>query len=384
MKLRQKNLFLILTVFYIYFIIAFFESSRGNFVPFFIEEFKINNTEMSLILTFNTIGCIIGSFSGGYLCEKYGHKFVLFSGAVVSTAAVLIAPFAANIFLLGLFNLIFGIGRSLWAVTIDSAIPVLSIGFESILMNITHFMYGMGSLTGQGTYGNLLAAGLHWRRIYLYLGVFFAVSVILTLLVKVPGIKVNVSREESRKELYKNPIIYLFVAAVTFAFLGESVVYTWFISYIRSTYGFNPADAAKYVTVYYLLFALGRLMGGFILKKTGNVKGLQIFLFSGALCLLAGLLLRDKGLLIIAASGFFMSIVFPTIMVIANSIFNENTSFAIGLIITITNILYMLFFNITGALNDFAGTYAAFYVSPASMIACLAMITLISKKTKVV
>ena len=382
MKLKPNNLFLIITIFYIYFIIAIFESSRGNFIPFFIEEFKINSTEMSLVLTFNTIGCIIGSFFGGYLCEKHGHKFVLFLGVVISTVAVLIAPFASSIFLLGLFNLIFGIGRSLCAVTIDSMVPVLSIGFESILMNITHFMYGLGSFTGQGAYGSLLAAGLHWRRIYLYLGAFFAISVILTLLVKVPGIKVNINREEKRKELYKNPIIYLFIAAVTFAFISESVIYTWFISYIRNTYGFNPAAAAKYVTVYYLLFALGRLIGGFILKRTGNVKGLQIFLFLGSLCLLAGLLLRDKGLLIIAASGFFMSIVFPTIMVITNSIFKESTSFAIGLITTMANILYMVIFNITGVLNDFAGAYAAFYVSPAAMIACLAMITLINKKTK--
>lgn len=380
MEHKTKNLFLIFTAFYIYFIIAIFESARGNFVPFFLEEFQINNTEMSLVLTFNTIGCIIGSFFGGYLCEKYGHKFVLFTGAVISTIAVLIAPFASNVFLLGLCNFIFGIGRSLWAVTIDSVIPVLSIGFESILMNITHFMYGLGSLTGQSIYGNLLANGLHWRRIYLYLGVFFIISVILTLLIKMPGIRANVNKEEKRMELYKNPLIYLFVAAVTFAFLSESVIYTWFISYMRSSYGFNPAAAAKYATIYYLLFALGRLIGGFILSRTGNVKGLQIFLFLGALCILSGLLLKSKGLLIIAASGFFMSIVFPTIMVITNVIFKESTSFAIGLITTLGNILYMIFFNIVGALNDFAGTYAAFYIAPVSMIVCLAIITLINNR----
>lgn len=380
MKLNKK-LFLILTAFYIYFIMALFESARGNFVPFFLEEFQINNTQMSLVLTFNTIGCIIGSYLGGHLCEKYGHKFVFFIGALTSTTAVLIAPFASNIFLLILFNFLFGIGRALWAVTIDSVIPVISIGFESILMNITHFMYGLGSLTGQSIYGNLLEYGLHWRRIYLYLGVFFVISVLFTLFIKVPGIKISVNRKEKRKELYRNPIIYLFVAAVTFAFLSESVIYTWFISYMRSSYGFSPAIAAKYATVYYLLFALGRLVGGFILNKTGNVKGLQIYLISGALCILTGLLLKDKGLLIIAASGFFISIVFPTLMVITNIVFKESTSFAIGLITTLGNVFYVIFFNITGALNDLAGTYAAFFIAPVSMIVCFVIITLINKKS---
>lgn len=75
-----------------------------------------------------------------------------------------------------------------------------------------------------------------------------------------------------------------------------------------------------------------------------------------------------------------MSIVFPTIMVITNEVFKESTSFAIGLITTIGNILFMIFFNLTGALNDFAGTYTAFYIAPVAMIVCLVIVASINKK----
>ena len=381
MKIKANNLFVILTAFYIYFIIALFESTRGNFVPFFMEEFRINNTQMSLIFVFNTMGATIGSFMGGHLCEKHGHKFVFFTGSTISTLSVLIAPFASNLILLGLFNFLFGVGRALLAVTIDSSVPILSIGFESILMNITHFMYGFGSFAGQSIYGNLLGQGFHWRRIYLYLGIFFIISIILTIFIKIPKITTNVNKGEKRKELYKNPIIYLFVVAVAFTFLGEAVLYTWFISYMRTSYGFSPTAAAKYATIYYFLFALGRLVGGFVLNKTGNIKGLQIYLLAGAMCILAGLLLRSNGLIVIAASGFFISIVFPTLMVITNKIFKESSSFAIGLITTIGNILFMILLNITGALNDFAGNYVAFYIAPAAMIGNFIIITIINRKT---
>lgn len=382
MKVKANNLFIIFTAFYIYFIMALFESGRGNFVPFYLEEFQINNTQMSLIFTFNTIGCIIGGFVGGHLCERYGHKFVFFVGSVTSTISVLIAPFASNVFLLGLFNFLFGLGRSSLAVTVDSSVPVLSIGFESILMNITHFMYGVGSFAGQSIYGNLLGRGLHWRRIYLYLGVFFIISVILTLFIKMPGVRTSINRESKRKDLYRNPMVYLFVGAVTCTLLTEAVIYTWFISYMRTSYGFDPAYAAKYASVYYLLFALGRLVSGFILKKTGNIKGLQIYLFLGAMCIVTGLLLKGNGLMIIAASGFFISIAFPTLMVITNIVFKENSSFVIGLITTMGNILFMVLLNITGALNDLAGTYVAFYVAPIAMISCLIILTVINKRTK--
>lgn len=379
---KGNKIFLIFTLFYLYFTIAVFESSRGNFIPLYIEEFKINNTAISLILSLNTLGNIIGSFLGGHFCEKYGHKTVYIVGSVTATLAVLIAPFTINIFMLGLFNFIFGIGRSFLAIGVDSMVPVLSIGFEAILMNITHFMYGAGSFLGQKAYGSLLSDAVPWRTIYLYLGIFFIISVILTLAIKTPNVQINTSNAFKRKELYKNPIIYMFVIALTFALISEAVIYTWFISYMRNSYNLNPADAASYASIYYLTFALGRLFGGFILNKTGNARGLKLFLFMAAACILLGLKLNQQGFILIASSGLFISITFPTMMLLINSVFKENSSFAIGLIVTISNILFIVLFNITGALNDIFGSYKAFYASPASLLFCLFMLTVISKKIK--
>ena len=86
--------------------------------------------------------------------------------------------------------------------------------------------------------------------------------------------------------------------------------------------------------------------------------------------------------MLIALSGLFISITFPTLMVIISSVFKENSSFAIGLIVTISNILFVVIFNITGVLNDLLGTYTAFYAAPISIIGCVLMLNIISKKVK--
>jgi fucose permease len=358
---------------------ALFDASRGNFIPFFIEEFKINNTVISLILSLNTLGNIIGSFLGGHFCEKYGHKTVYIIGSIIAAIGVLISPFTQNIFMLGLFYFIYGIGRQFLCIGIDSMVPILSVGFESILMNITHFMFGLGSFAGQSAYGKLLSQGIPWRTIYLYLGIFFVVSVILSIIVKTPKIQVT-SVSFKRTDLYKNPLVYMFVLALTFGLISESVIITWFISYIRESYLLNPADAAKFASMFFLMFALGRLCGGFVLNKLGDYKGLKLFLLMAAIFTLAGLLLKQKGLILISMSGFFISLTFPTFMVIINSAFRQNSSFAIGLIVTISNILYVVLFNITGVLNDLFGTYAAFYAAPISIICCFMMLSIIGKK----
>jgi len=382
LKINKRNIYLIFTTFYIYFIMALFESSRGNFIPFFIDEFHVNNTTISFILSLNTVGCVIGSFFGGHLCEKFGHKFVFIAGSIISTIAVFMAPFISNIYLLGLFYFIFGIGRSSLSVSVDSIVPVLSIGFEVILMNITHFMYGLGSFAGQSIYGKLLFQGISWRSIYAYLGIFFIVSILFTVFMKIPNMRVIQENSNiKRKELYKNPLIYLFVFAVTLSLISEAIISTWFINYVRSSYGFNPADAAFYASMFFLAFAVGRLVGGFMVNKLGDIRGLKTFMLSASICILLGLIFKKSGLMLISASGFFISISFPTFMVIINKIFNQNASFAIGLITTFSNILYVLLFNLSGVLNDLVGPYVAFYMAPVSLFGCFLMIVIISRKT---
>lgn len=359
---------------------ALFESSRGNFIPFFIEEFQTTNSTISFVISFYVFGAIIGGFLGGYICQNYGHKLVYLTGTAVATIAVIMAPFTPSLFYLGLLNFIFGIGRASLSVAIDSMVPVLSIGFEAVLMNITHFMYGFGSLTGQSAIGSMLSTGLSWRTIYFYILIFYIVSVILTLVIKTPNITIkNSEKILNKKELYTNPLVYLFMVAVTLIWVSEAVLNTWFISYIRNTYGFGPADASIYASTFFLLFAIGRLVGGFIINKLGSAKGLQIFMFIGAIVIIIGLILKINGLMFIAVSGFFLSVAFPTLMVILNSIFKENTSIAIGIITMIANIIFVVIFNLLGVLNDLLGSYTAFYIAPLSMIGCCITIMAITK-----
>lgn len=379
---KNNKIFLIFTLFYLYITIALFESTKGNFIPFFMEEFNISNSTISLILSINTVGAIIGSFVAGQLCETKGHKFVYIVGSVISTIAVLIAPFTRNIFTLALFNFMFGLGRSCIAIGVDSMVPVLSVGFESILMNITHFMYGMGSFAGQSAVGVLLSRSIGWRSIYLYLLIFFVIATIISLTVKMPNVQIKSEKTYKKEDFYKNPYVYMLTIALTFGLVSESVVLTWFISYMRGTYGLDPAGAAKYASVYFLLFALGRLLGGFVLNKTGNIKGLAASLTISAVFIIIGLQIKSSGLMLIAISGLFMSITFPTMMVIISSVFNQNSSYAIGFIVTISNILNVIMFNIVGALNDILGTYRAFYTAPVALVCFVIMLVLIMIKRK--
>lgn len=381
MNIRTNKIFLIFTLFYLYFVIAFFESSRGNFIPLFLEEFKINNSQMSLILSLGTLGSTVGSLLGGQFSHKFGHRSVYISGAIICAAAVLIAPFTYSVFLLGLFNLLFGIGRAALTVSIDSSVPFLFVGFETIMMNINHFMYGLGSFFGQLSYGKLLNIGFGWRDIYLYVFILFAFAVILTFFAKT-SFK-HESAGENKNVQYKNLVIYLLIIAVTSQILSESILSTWFISYLRNVYKYNIADAARLASILMLLFTFGRLVGGFIGNKIGNIKTLKFFLITFIILLLTGLQLKENGIMLIACSGFFLSIGFPSMMLLINSLYGQNSSTVMGFVVMASNFSFMILFNLTGVINDFIGIRATFYAAAFSTLISLIFIYMINKKIEI-
>lgn len=385
LKISKRNKYLIFAIFYMYFIMAVFESYRGNFIPFFKEEFNTNNTTIGLIMIMSTVGTVIGSFIAGQMCEKFGHKLVFIIGTAISTSAIFITPIISNIYLLGTFYLIFGIGRSTLSISIDSLVPALSIGFEVILMNLTHFMYGLGSFIGQGLCGKLLVAGLTWRNIYTYLGIFFIASIIMSLLMKIPNIRVlhdaDETKESDLSDFYNSPTMYYFVFTLAFMLVSESMISTWFINYIRSTYNFDPAKASNYASLFFLMYALGRLLGGFIINKLNDLRGLKIFLLFEAIFIFLGLILKESGIVLISFSGFFISVGFPTLMTIISKVYKQNSSSAIGYIVTFENIFFIILFYLVGVLNDLVGTYYAFFLSPFTLIVAIVGLTLIEKST---
>lgn len=360
---------------------ALFESARGNFIPFFMTEFEINNSVMSIVVAMNTVGCVFGSYLAGWLCEKLGHKFVFIAGTAIASAAILTAPYLSSVYMLGAFYLFFGLGRSFLSISIDSLVPVLSVGFEVILMNVTHFMYGFGSFAGQSSSGAMLSAGFTWRGIYLIIGLMFAAAFLFTLFMKLPKMQVVGDKDAAsrRRDLFRHPLIYVFIIALAFQTLNEAMLGTWFVNYMRSTYSFDPSQAAVYASAYFLFFTVGRLLGGYIVFKLGSTRGLKVFMLLGAVVVTLGLILKQNGLMLLSSSGFFIGVGFPTLMVVIGRTFSLNASFAIGLSTTFGNLLFIALQSMVGMLNDLIGTYAAFFITPISLLGCMAAVAFISK-----
>ena len=378
---KSSRLYIFFTLFYAYFVLALFECARGSFIPFFINDFSINNSSISIIISISQLGCVVGYFLAGNVSQRYGQKFTFILGTLLCSIVALSSLFLDNIALLCVFYFLFNFGRSFLCISVDTIVPMVSIGYEVLFINLTHFMYGIGSFTGQKIYGNLLYNNVSWKLIYFVLGFIFLLSVIFVLFIKIPKNKYIENKVEyNKKEFYKSPLLVIFIICFALNNAGEGIMSTWFINYMSSTYSLSPLEAAKYSSIFFISFSLGRLLGGFILHKIGTMRGLKIFMGMASLSVTLGLILKENGLIIMSFAGFFFSVTYPTLVVIISSTFKECSSLAIGTITTWNSVIYICITMLIGSLNDFIGSYTTFYLTAIFIAVALLLLIIIDKR----
>lgn len=380
---KRNNVIVIIFMFIIMLLISMGDNVRGVFIPVFKKYFNVNDTYMGLMLTVSSLGYMTFTFLGGILCEKIGQKKVMILGLLSSIIAMLILYISPNftILLIGMF--IINMGVSLMAIGVNTLIPVLSIGFQAILMNMIHSFYGVGATVTQRLAGLLLFEGVGWRTIYLYMmGIFIFVLLIFSF-IKIPEPdKVSNNKKIDWNYILKNKLTYFYMIALGLYVSAEMSTSNWFINFMRESYGFNENESAFYSSLFLGIFTFGRIIGGFIVERIGHLKSVVISSSLATILYSAGIILGKEGLIIISISGLFFSITFPTLVVTINKVFTKNSSFITGFVITVASGISMVVNFLIGVFNDLIGTYNSYYLIATSLLISTLFTILILKSTK--
>lgn len=382
-KIQNSNLFIIVFVFAIMLMNAAAENVRGVFIPLFKRDFLVNNTEIGFMLMISSAAYIAFSYIGGILCERVGQKKVFFLGLASMVASLTILSFARSFFitLVGMF--IMNMGLSLVSIAINTLVPVLFLSFQAVIMNLTHFCYGVGSTVTQRTAGILVFNGVDWRKIYSVEAILFLALLILLTFVKIPIYnKEKTNTSIKSMDILKNKVVYFYMAALGFYVFAETSTGNWLVNYIEKIYSYDKSKSSFYLALFFGVFSVGRLIGGFIVEKLGYIRTVLIFLITAFILYISGLLIGENGLIIISISGFFFSVAFPTIVLTISRVFKESAAYTTGIIITASSTINMLLSLGMGYLNDKIGVQSAFYVIPISLFISILFIAFIHKNTK--
>lgn len=380
---NKSYLIPIIFIFIMMVLIATAENVRGVFIPLFKKEFSINDTEIGLMLTVSSLGYIIFTYIGGMLCQRIGQKKVFISGFVfiIMSLLGLWLSYSYSMLLLSMF--IMNIGLALVSIATNTIIPVLFISFQAVLMNLTHFCYGLGSTIAQRLSGILVYKGFGWRNIYLAEAFLFIVLFLFLIPMKMPDTHINKSRVKvSKGYLFKNKLIYFYMFGLGFYVFGEAGTGNWFVNFMEKSYFFDKSRSSFYLALFFGIFTFGRLIGGFVVEKFGYLRTVIISLIIATILFITGMNFGEQGMIIVSISGLFFAVTFPTMVLTVSKVFKENGAYATGIIVTVSSTTNMILNMLMGFLNDRIGVYKAFYLIPISLIISAMFIYMIYINTK--
>ena len=359
----------IIIFFMIMFCMAVIENIKGVIVPQVKDYYQVTSVDISYMLTWSSLAYILFTFYTGNIANRIGQKtteFLSVSFIVLACITMVLAP-NFIVFILGMIFL--NAGLALNGVIINSVVPVLAVGAQSVIVNTLHFMYGFGASAGQTVTSIFLGRGQQFQSVYLFLGIVFMLLMVLSLRIHYPETPIRENQELNHlPNKYRDYRFYLMTLAMGLYIFAEIGLGNWLVDYFYSTQGMTEDQAGTYIALFFLFLAIGRLLGGFIIDRIGKFKSIIAGALIGAALIILGLCLKGQAYYLISLAGLFYSIVFPTAVLLISRLFKHDIAFITGKILTFNSIGSMIYNQLVGYVIDGLGFEVAIFMMPLAAI----------------
>lgn len=375
-KVKRANRLIIFLLVFFYMLISMSDNFKGIFIPLFKEDFQISNVKIGYVVTVSLTAYAIFQYIGGLLIEKLGFKLVFAIGFFCSITSLLCIYFSRSYAALLVGLSVLNAGMGLFNIGVSTLGPALSVSSAVILMNLFNVVYGASTTILQKATGFLLANAVPWHTIYGFMLLFCVGVFIYFLFVRIPygaarPKEISPNAGYQKRDLIRNKMLYLYIAAIGFYLGSEFSIGNWFINYMSEVYHLDADRRSSYIAMYWGIETFGRLIGGFIVERVGHFKSITIYGVLGVLCSASGILLGQTGLLFLSLAGLFYSIIYPTLIVTIRHAFGNAASYATGIILMCGTLFSMLINLLLGIANDYVGVRPAYSIVTICLALCV-------------
>lgn len=362
------------------------DSLRGIFSTIFQQHFALSTTQLGLIVTVSYIGNLVFLLVGGNLSARFAKKRVLQVLMLIWMAALaLFALTDSYPVLLVAMALVMG-SSTLLNTTMNLITPLLFTAAPGFFVNFLFFTQGIGTSGSQFFLGSMADGFPFWQYTNLGLLVLGAAAFGMLPFCQVPeepAVAPGALPQAEGRLTDRLGVVVPFVLVFGFYFITEHGVMNWLVAYGTTGLEMTQAAASRYLSVFYGGVMLGRLVLSPLVDKLGVIRSMQLFGVISGVLYVAGSLGGAALMPLWAASGFFLSILYPTLVMSIRLYFPaQQVSGAAGTIISIASLADILFNVGFGRLVDLAGYRLSICVLPVSMVLFLITFLLFTRKCR--
>lgn len=311
--------FQLATVFLGFIVFGISENIKGPAIPRIQFDFHLSESQLGTLLSLNALGYLLACSFTAYLTRKWGIKIVTATAlGLMALSGVLIffshhyALFSGSYFLMYIGNGMLEIGLAI----LGARIFVKNTG---MMMNLSHGFYGLSS-----TVAPLMASGLmklhvnghalDWRGMYLIMLMLSLLPIIFAVLSSFPGDDIHPADRIPLKTLLRDPALWLMVLILSFGVVSELAVGGWLVNFLEKAYAWEGVKASGMLSVFFLCFALARLLLGPVTDKIGFTLSLILFSAFSAVCTFIAIFGGEPFAYLFAVSGAGIAMIYPTVM----------------------------------------------------------------------
>ncbi len=312
---------------------AMTSDSVGEIIKEVKVAFDVTNAQASLMHSLPMLGIALSGLLLGFLADKLGRKPTIILGlglfGLACYSFLLANDFVFIVALMSLSGIAVGVFKTGALALIGDICS--STRQHTATMNGAEAFFGVGAIIGPLLVAWLIHQGVAWQYLYVIAGGMCTLLIIIATFVKYPENRKPVSATTEKVsllkslKLVKNPYALGFSLGAFLYVAAESAIYVWMPSYlvcdattVRATYDCYTDGAARQlaiysVTAFFILRALGRFVGIWMMARLN--WALVLMLFSGAIVLCFGIGLaggKQVALYLFPLTGIFMSVIYPT------------------------------------------------------------------------
>jgi fucose permease len=292
----------------------------GVIIPKIISEFNLSLTQASAFHYVSMAAIAISGIAFGSLADRMGRKRAIILGlfifACASFAFSLSNEYAVFVVLLALSGAAIGIFKTAALALIGDL--TTNNHQHSKTMNTVEGFFAVGAIIGPALVAFLLAQNLSWKYLYAIAGCMCFILLLLASRVNYPARQIAKEAAPSNfagsLALLKDPYALGFSLAIGLYVATEVAIYVWMPSFLAQVESEMPFLVAYALTIFFILRAVGRFLGAWLLDQFHWAQVLCCLSGAIALCFLASVVGGAKiGVYLLPLSGLFMSMVYPTL-----------------------------------------------------------------------
>jgi fucose permease len=350
-----KKIVLFVLLFATMFMLGLVENMRGVSFPLIKDEFDVPFKQQGFLVSMLSLAYVLANILAGILLGRFDIKPAVFAGYSAICLGLVLIPFMPGFFSLSfaLFAVFGGFG--FLDIGMNALASRVFVTKAALLMNLLHSFYGIGSMLGPRIAGFAENhTGLGWRFAYLLslplVLLLFAVAAVSRFPKSsiddtdagdhAANISGNGAGRRTFLDAVKTPMVWLLSVTLGLALIIDANTPNWGPLYFQDVYGLDPAkEGASFLSMFFLLFTVSRLVCGPILEKIGYIRsllGVSVLTFA---VFAAGFLLGAAGIHVLPVLGFLIALFWPTLLAVAIVSFGKDAPVYAGAMISLGGLI---------------------------------------------